>query len=451
MLHISKKNYIWLLLLLFWTILVFVLVIEANYFNKQFINKMATIESKANFDKDLIYRKWVAGHGGVYVPVTEKTPPNPYLENIQERDIETPSGKKLTLVNPAYMTRQVHEMSTDGYGVKGHITSLKPIRPENAPDEWERKALESFENGAEIARSVDKIKNETYLREMYPLYVEKKCLKCHAQQGYSLGEIRGGISVSVPLKHYIEFHEEYVRKNYLSHLVIWLIGSVLILYIRKKNIDQGKETENHLIKTLISEASLKAKSIALEKTQELGQIGTWELNFPENVFYWSDQNCRIFGVPSETVPTFEKVKEKIHPKDKALVEKAWQDALNKKPYDLEYRLVVDGQEKWVRGKANFKLDNNGNIELVSGFTQDITHIKSKEIAYYDANRLSPFLNEANAYIILYKEKMDKQKVNFYPTVDLVAKKSILDENFDVTLSTKTEETYVALEAKLENK
>ncbi|MEA2017502.1 MAG: TolC family protein [Campylobacterota bacterium] len=76
------------------------------------------------------------------------------------------------------------------------------------------------------------------------------------------------------------------------------------------------------------------------------------------------------------------------------------------------------------------------------------YLKNKDIAYYDANRLSPFLKEANTNIVLYKEKMNKQKVDFYPTVDLVAKKSILDENFEVAASAKTEETYVALEAKL---
>lgn len=76
------------------------------------------------------------------------------------------------------------------------------------------------------------------------------------------------------------------------------------------------------------------------------------------------------------------------------------------------------------------------------------YLKNKDIAYYDANRLSPFIKEANTNIILYKEKMNKQKANFYPSVDLVAKKSILDENYDVAASVTTKETYVALEAKL---
>jgi hypothetical protein len=90
--------------------------------------------------KDVVYRRWNAGHGGIYVPVTDETPPNPYLE-VPERDITTQSGVVLTLMNPAYMTRQVHELGAKAFGIQGHITSLNPIRPANAPDSWEARAL----------------------------------------------------------------------------------------------------------------------------------------------------------------------------------------------------------------------------------------------------------------------------------------------------------------------
>ncbi|RLA79232.1 MAG: hypothetical protein DRG78_13355 [Epsilonproteobacteria bacterium] len=77
------------------------------------------------------------------------------------------------------------------------------------------------------------------------------------------------------------------------------------------------------------------------------------------------------------------------------------------------------------------------------------YLKNKDIAYYDANRLSPDIKEANANIVLYKEKMNKQKLNFYPIVDLVGKTSINNKNYEAASSSSTEETYIALEAKLE--
>ena len=101
------------------------------------------------YEKDLIYRRWNADHGGVYAEVTEKTQPNRYLSGLPERDIKTPSGKLLTMINPAYMFRQVSELSLKEYGVRSHLTSLKLVNPSNAPDPWEKKALLAFEQGAQ--------------------------------------------------------------------------------------------------------------------------------------------------------------------------------------------------------------------------------------------------------------------------------------------------------------
>lgn len=167
----------------------------AAYTNTLSIVQHAAIDS---FQKDTVYRFWATSHGGVYVPVTEDTPPNPYLAHIPERDITTPLGKKLTLVNPAYMTRQVHTLGLKKYGLRGHITSLKPIRPENEPDRWEREALEAFDKGAKEACEIIPLSGRPYLRYMRPFITEQGCLKCHASQGYKLGDIRGGVSVSVP-------------------------------------------------------------------------------------------------------------------------------------------------------------------------------------------------------------------------------------------------------------
>lgn len=73
-------------------------------------------------------RNWNARHGGVYVPVTDVTQPKPYLEHDQ-RDLLTRDGVQLTMINPAYMTRQIAGIARRADGIELHITSLKPIRP----------------------------------------------------------------------------------------------------------------------------------------------------------------------------------------------------------------------------------------------------------------------------------------------------------------------------------
>ena len=76
---------IWFLLIaLFWTILIVVLA----YWDYQQSYSSSWESAKAgahnSYDKDLVYRRWAAVHGGVYVPITPETPPNPYLAQIPE-------------------------------------------------------------------------------------------------------------------------------------------------------------------------------------------------------------------------------------------------------------------------------------------------------------------------------------------------------------------------------
>jgi PAS domain S-box-containing protein len=188
------------------------------------ILNLARIEALASYDKDVLYRAWAAQHGGVYVPITASTPPNPYLMDNAVRDIVTSSGLRLTLMNPAYMTRQVHELQRDLKKVSGHITSLRPIRPENAPDPWERKALETFDAGQREACEVVLIEGERHFRFMRPLMVEKSCLPCHRKHGYQEGDVRGGIGVVLPMASYDAMLKSGIRAEAAQHGVAWFTG-----------------------------------------------------------------------------------------------------------------------------------------------------------------------------------------------------------------------------------
>jgi signal transduction histidine kinase len=216
---------------------------------KQETLEEARVQADITFVKDILYRRWNAMHGGVYVPVTEETPPNPYLSHIPERDIVTPSGKQLTLMNPAYMTRQVNEIIKEKYGVRGHITSLNPIRPENAPDPWEKEALYAFRNGKAEASSVSFINNKEYFRAMHAFITEKSCLKCHAKQGYREGDIRGGISISIPMKPLRAIENRNILTLAMVHGLLWVAGLIGIGSSRTR-IRRSEQERMHAVKEL---------------------------------------------------------------------------------------------------------------------------------------------------------------------------------------------------------
>jgi len=240
-----------LILAAVWTIVIGASLIWNIVEIKQKTLDSARIQAKVTYEKDIMYRRWNAGHGGVYVPVTNETQPNPYLSQIPERDIKTPSGKLLTLVNPAYMTRQVNEIAKKEYGLTGHLTSLKPIRPENAPDPWETKALKAFEQRETEVSSVENIEGKEYLRLMRPFITEEECLKCHAVQGYKKGDIRGGISVSVQMEPLWTIMHARMKTLSVGHVLIWLIGlSAIAFGIQRLKTSELKR--KHLEEELIA-------------------------------------------------------------------------------------------------------------------------------------------------------------------------------------------------------
>ncbi|MCK5312784.1 MAG: DUF3365 domain-containing protein, partial [Desulfobacteraceae bacterium] len=211
-----------------WSLVISFFALWNIYQRKQTTCELATKEARAHFSKDQAFRLWSTAHGGIYVPIDKRTPPNQHLKHVPERDIITPSGKKLTLMNPAYMLRQLMEEYSELYNIKGRITSLKPFRHQNTPDEWERSALEAFENGVkEVFEFVD-INEEPYLRLIRPMIAKKGCLKCHGYQGYKVGDIRGGVGVSVPMSPYLIHESREIHKLMISHFLIWFLGLGLI-------------------------------------------------------------------------------------------------------------------------------------------------------------------------------------------------------------------------------
>ncbi len=221
------------------------------------VSRHAGMVARAQIDNDLLQRRWAASHGGVYVPVDATTPPSPYLNHIPERDIETPSGRKLTLINPAYMMRQVNELADTQSGIKRHITSLKPLRPENKPDPWEAAALQSIEQGQPSVQAVSDLDGVSYLRTLYPFIVEKKCLKCHAGQGYKVGDIRGGISVSVPIAPYLKEFRAALSMQIAYHGGVWLLGLLGLFLFRTKMQQQLQKTASSLEESLRIAEELK--------------------------------------------------------------------------------------------------------------------------------------------------------------------------------------------------
>ncbi|HUI44954.1 MAG TPA: diguanylate cyclase [Nitrospirota bacterium] len=190
---------------------------------RQLIRKENIARAQVLFKAILLTRQWNADYGGVYVEKKPGVESNPYLEN---PDITAVDGRVYTLKNPALMTREISQYAEKDGLFKFHITSLKPINPQNMPDAFEKEALLNFDKGNlhEVSRT-ERINNMTFFRYMAPLFVEKSCLNCHRKQNYAVGDVRGGISITFN----VDDIERNLRFNTAAIITFGVITTTLLL------------------------------------------------------------------------------------------------------------------------------------------------------------------------------------------------------------------------------
>ena len=123
---------------------------------------------------------------------------------------------------------------------------------------------------------------------------------------------------------------------------------------------------------------LRRKQAHLSQAQEVARVGSWYRHFPSEDLWWSDIVYDIFGRSREETPTHETVLSSVHPADRERVENRWNDALAGEPYDVEHRILVDGETRWVRERAELSFSDDGDPIEAVGVVHDVTDRKEYE-------------------------------------------------------------------------
>lgn len=224
--NVKRFGIIWILS---WTLTLALLLFAILY-----VHRLDTMENPLRLAKDyyalnMEYRKWNAQLGGVYA-ATNKVTPNPHLSG-QHRDIVANDGTKLTLINDAYMSQMVFSSISHNSEnpIVSRIVGLNPLSPKNSADPWERRALQQFAGTTvrEVHQKAD-IDGRPYLRQIQAFVTEESCLKCHLQQGLKIGDILGGMSISIPLAIDLETEKRTDYIAFLGFILLWVVGSSTI-------------------------------------------------------------------------------------------------------------------------------------------------------------------------------------------------------------------------------
>jgi PAS domain S-box-containing protein len=127
-----------------------------------------------------------------------------------------------------------------------------------------------------------------------------------------------------------------------------------------------------------AEQALQESERDLNRAQAVAHTGSWRMDVQRNQLWWSDETHRIFGIHGGTPMTYETFLSSIHPEDQEYVDRKWMAALQGEPYDIEHRIIVGDEVKWVRERAELEFDSKGELKGGFGTVQDITERKRIE-------------------------------------------------------------------------
>ena len=246
---------------------------RTSTFQQDLVLEQAARQARIIHKQILLTRRWVSDHNGLFFLKTERVKANPFLE---EMEIFDEQGRSLVKRNPAMVTRELSEYA-DREGLFSYrVTTLQPLNPANAPDEFERKSLMLFEQGVKEVIGIHTKSNVRTLNYIAPLLVEESCKKCHYEKEYVPGDTRGGLSISIP----IDWAFEDIAKNNKKLIDTWLVTiltvgitiflMIEILVVRRlgmlaKAMDHFPEDDTQIKKLPVSNDEVGKLSLKLKK------------------------------------------------------------------------------------------------------------------------------------------------------------------------------------------
>ncbi len=195
---------------------------------------------------------------------------------------------------------------------------------------------------------------------------------------------------------YLRLHDSMIPSGNGSHKIL----SVSL------NISEEKEMQQQLLR----------RQDQLKEAQNIGQIGSWEMNWKNKKLEWSDELYNIFGLnPMEVKADYNLFQRFIHPDDLSKARKVLRASISgQQSYKYTHRLLLPGNIlKWVVERGRTFYDEEGNPIRSVGTVQDITKQHSADETLRQQTILLKAIakNYPNSIVAVFDEEKKLEYMN----------------------------------------
>src|SRR5216684_8404897 len=200
--------------------------------------------------------------------------------------------------------------------------------------------------------------------------------------------------------------EEYLAlihpqdREFMARTIEKMVAEGLGCDLKKRIVRPGGEVryircvgvpvfDNGILKSIVGTAmditeqemltqEMRRRQAYLTEAQRLSHTGSFGWNVVTGERTWSEETYRILGYDPSVKPTFERVRDRVHPDDLQLWLKTFAQASEGKQVDFEHRLLMpDGSVKHLH-VVGYGVQKDGKYVELVGTAMDITERKRAE-------------------------------------------------------------------------
>lgn len=129
-----------------------------------------------------------------------------------------------------------------------------------------------------------------------------------------------------------------------------------------------------------AEVALRASQTLLTRTGTLARVGGWDLDIATGRLWWSDETCRIHGLPPGHQPTLKEAIGYYAPHSRPVIESLVERGMaERQGWDVELQMnQADGTPIWVRTMGEVEFEDDRPARLVGAFQEITSQVAARE-------------------------------------------------------------------------